>query len=324
MTGHPTLRAAIVGYLEASRGVRCDPDQIVITSGAQAAFDLLARLLIDPGDTVWMEEPGYLGAQSAFLAAGARLLPLRVDAAGWNLEADVPPVPPRLIYLTPSCQCPLGLTMPAAQRRQLLEVARAQGSWVIEDDFDCEYRFDTEPVPALYAASTSGQVIYVGTFAKTLFPALRLGFMVLPSKLGRRVKQAINITGHFPPLMLQATLADFIEQGHFARHLRRMRRLYAKRRTLFLAHCMDQLGEWVAPLPGSTGIQTALWLTETRGDEALAATALRRRVNVAALSKHYRHGAPRNGLVMGYAAVDEAMMLKGLGILRSILSEAPE
>jgi GntR family transcriptional regulator/MocR family aminotransferase len=246
-----------------------------------------------------------------------------VTADGWDLDAEAPQQTPRLIYLTPSCQFPLGLTMPVEQRQKLLDIAAAQGSWVIEDDFDCEYRFDVGPVPALYSASSSQRIIYVGTFAKTLFPALRLGFMVLPIELARRLRRAISITGQFPPLILQATLAEFIEQGHFALHLRRMRRLYAKRRALFVDHCTEQLGSWVTPVPGSTGIQTTWLLDAACSDADLAEAARDQGVVVAPLSTHYRHGSPRNGLVLGYAALEESVMLKGFAVLRNILSAAP-
>ena len=232
VAGHPTLRRAIATYLKAARGVRCLPEQIVVTTGAQAALDLLARLLLDPGDTVWMEEPGYYGAQSAFVAAGAKLLPLYVDSSGWSLE---PPMHRklRLVYVTPSCHHPLGATMRMEQRLRLLEIAESRGAWIIEDDFDGEYRFQGQPVPAMHGEDRSQRVIYLGTFAKILFPALRIGFMVLPPDLVPGVTRAISITGQFAPLLLQAALADFIEGGHMARHLRRMRRIYAQRRQLF-------------------------------------------------------------------------------------------
>lgn len=320
LAGHAGLRAAISGYLSASRGVRCTPEQIVVTTGAQAGLDLLARLLLDTGDAVWMEEPGYLGAQSAFLAAGARLHPLRVDEGGWQLD-ERPGAPARLIYLTPSCQFPLGVTMRMEQRLRLLELATRQRSWIIEDDFDSEYRFGGEPIPAMQGSDPSGRVIYVGTFAKTLFPSLRLGFMVLPSALSGQVERAINVTGQFAPLLLQAALASFIEQGHFARHLRRTRRLYARRRLLFLQRCGESLGHLLSPLPGNAGIQTTWWLDPRLSDRALAEAARRRRLNVAPLSGHYRHGQARNGLVLGYAALDDAAMIGGLQTLARVMDD---
>ena len=326
VAGHLPLRAAIAAYLAVSRGVVCDPEQIVITTGAQAALDLLARLLLDPGDGVWMEEPGYLGAQSAFLAAGARLHPLRIDGAGWQFDAAQVPSA-RIIYCTPSCQFPLGMTMRMEQRLRLLELARRHRMWVIEDDFDSEYRFGVEPVPAMQGADPTGRVIYVGTFAKTLFPSLRLGFLVMPKALGRDLRNAINITGQFPPLLLQAALAAFISEGHFARHLRRMRRLYARRRALFLSNCSRLLGDWLTPLPGSAGIQTVWWLDARFDDQSLVEALRRHQLNAAPLSTHYRHGDARNGLVLGYAALSEPMMVASLGEMRAVMDHhamAPE
>ena len=216
MTGHPALKEAIAGYLFSACGVRCRPEQIVVTTGAHAAFDLLARLLLDPGDTVWMEEPGYYGAKAAFTVAGARILPIPVEQErGWRFEhdpekwepvfgerscsnkeldrdgdstkrrhgLDVPDPTPRLIYVTPACQHPLGITMRMEERLRLLDIAESANAWVIEDDFDGEYRFQGRPVPAIQSMDRSGRVIYVGTFAKLLFPALRIGFMVLPVEL---------------------------------------------------------------------------------------------------------------------------------------------
>ena len=226
--GYPPLCEAIARYLTASRGVKCTPEQIVVTNGAQSAFDLLARLLIDDGDTVWMEEPGYYGAGSAFVSAGAKLAPLRVSNAGWDL--DPPPVIPRMIFVTPSCHHPLGITMPMEQRLNLLHMAETWRSWIIEDDYDGEYRFQGQPIPALQGIGASNRVVYVGTFAKILFPAMRLGFMVAPKAIDHTIVSALSVSGQFAPLLTQAALADFMNEGHFTRHLRRMRRLYAERR----------------------------------------------------------------------------------------------
>ncbi|TIU23907.1 MAG: PLP-dependent aminotransferase family protein, partial [Mesorhizobium sp.] len=189
-----------------------------------AAFDLLARLLLDPGDTVWMEEPGYYGAKAAFTVAGAKILPIPVDQErGWRLDA--PDFSPRLMYVTPACQHPLGITMRMEERLRLLDIAETANAWVIEDDFDGEYRFQGRPVPAIQSMDRSGRVIYVGTFAKLLFPALRIGFMVLPPDMAGRIANALSTTGQFAPLLLQAALADFITEGHMSRHLKRMRRI---------------------------------------------------------------------------------------------------
>ncbi|MCW6511838.1 rhizopine catabolism transcriptional regulator MocR [Lichenifustis flavocetrariae] len=311
VAGHPALRRAIAAYLKAARGVLCAPEQIVVTTGAQAALDLLARLLLDPGDAVWMEEPGYYGAQSAFVAAGAKLLPLDVDAGGWALD---PPAHQRLrlVYVTPSCQHPLGATMRMEQRLRLLEIAENRGAWIIEDDFDGEYRFQGQPIPAMQGADRSQRVIYLGTFAKILFPALRVGFMVLPHDLVPGVTRAISITGQFAPLLLQAALADFIEQGHMARHLRRMRRIYAQRRQVFRTLWEARLSEWGQLGDGEAGIQILGVLNGGLDDVAISATCRSHGVNVSPLSIQYRHGPGCAGLLIGYAAANEATTRQGL------------
>jgi GntR family transcriptional regulator/MocR family aminotransferase len=320
VTGLPALREAIAAYLRTARGVNCVADEVVVTTGAQAAFDLLARLLLDPGDSVWMEEPGYYGAQSAFIAAGARLIPLPVGLDGWQLE---PPSPtPRLFYVTPACQHPLGVTMRMEQRLRLLEIAEQCDAWVIEDDFDGEYRFQGRPIPAMQGADRSGRVIYVGTFAKILFPALRLGFMVLPSMLHERIPRALSITGQFAPLLLQAALADFINEGMMTRHLKRMRRIYASRRQRFRELCEAQLAGRLTLLSGDAGIQVAGFLHESLDDERVGEAARRMGINVSPLSKHYRHGPPRHGLLLGYAACDEHQTEVGIRRLREAIDLA--
>jgi GntR family transcriptional regulator / MocR family aminotransferase len=314
VTGHPDLRRAIAGFLKASRGVRCEPEQIVVTTGAQAALDLLARLLLDRGDTVWMEEPGYYGAQAAFTAAGAELSPLFVGESGWKLEEPAGHAP-RLIYVTPSCQHPMGATMPMDQRLRLLQIAEARDAWVIEDDFDGEYRFRGQPIPAMQGADRTQRVIYVGTFAKMLFPALRLGFMVLPGTLAEGAARAISITGQFAPLILQAALADFIDEGHMAHHLRRTRRLYAARREMFQGLCRASFSEWLHIVPSDSGIQMVGLLAEGLDDHAVTAEARARGMNISPLSMQYRHGSQSQGLVLGYAGANEATMRKGIVML---------
>ena len=320
-TGHPELRAAIATYLRTARAVNCSTEQIVVTTGAQASLDLLARLFLDPGDCVWMEEPGYYGAHSAVVAAGGVLEPLFVDRGGWRLERE-PAKDPRLIYITPSCQHPLGMTMPVEQRLRVLEIARIRGAFIVEDDFDGEYRFLGQPVPSLQGYDQSGHVIYVGTFAKILFPALRLGFMVAPPGLAPKVERALSITGQFAPLLLQAALADFIEQGHMARHLRRMRRIYAQRRQMFYRLCEAELGRDIELSQNDAGIQIAGALTFQGDDSAICEEARRLGVNVSPLSMQYRHGAPVHGLLLGYAACDEPTTRKGLRLLKIAFKNA--
>jgi GntR family transcriptional regulator/MocR family aminotransferase len=319
--GYPPLQQAIASYIKVARGVRCRPEQIVITTGAQAALDLLARVLLDAGDAAWVEEPGYYGAQAAFVAAGAQLVPLHVGEQGWRLD---PPAnqTPRLIYVTPACQHPLGATMRMDQRLRLIELAERMDAYVIEDDFDGEYRFLGRPVQAMQGADTSDRVIYVGTFAKLLFPALRLGFMVLPEFLLPHISSVLSITGQFAPLLLQAALADFIDEGHMSAHLKRMRKIYAARRQVFRRLAQSELSEWMTLRPTDAGIQFVGELRSGLDDVAIAAAARRRGLNVSPLSMHYRHDKPKPGLVLGYAASSEASMPAAFRSLRQAFVEA--
>ena len=315
--GYPPLNQAIARYLAASRGVRCEPDQVVITNGAQPAFDLLARILTDPGDCVWMEDPGYPAAQSAFVAAGATIMPLPVSAEGWALSA-----PPedgfRAIYVTPSCQSPLGVTMRLEQRLRLAEIARTHDAWIIEDDFDGEYRFSGNAVPALQGVTADSRTIYVGTFSKTMFPALRMGYVILPLNMVANISQAMFLTGQYASGILQAALADFIEEGHFTTHLGRMRRLYRKRREDFMIACQSELGEWLEPAPTDSGIQSLWYCRPGLDDVEITRRARENGVVVTPLSLHYRQGPPRHGLILGYTALERSALLAELETLRRI------
>jgi GntR family transcriptional regulator/MocR family aminotransferase len=316
ITGYPPLREAIARYLTVSRGVNCTADQIVVTNGAQSSFDLLARMLTDPGDTVWMEEPGYYGASAAFMSAGARLASLQVDDAGWQL--DPPGTIPRLIYVTPSCHHPLGVTMPMEQRLNLIRLAEKWNAWIIEDDYDSEYRFQGHPIPALQGLDVSNRVVYVGTFAKILFPAMRLGFMVVPPTIGDGITSALSATGQFAPLLTQAALADFMNEGHLTRHLRRMRRLYAQRRQYFIQCAEDYLGDWLRLRPTESGIQLVGMFHCDHDDRAVAAMAHEQGMSVSPLSIQYQNAAAQRGLLLGFAAYDEKTTVKGMRKLRQI------
>jgi GntR family transcriptional regulator/MocR family aminotransferase len=321
LTGYPPLQRAIADYIRVSRQVRCHPGQIVITTDAQAALDLLARVLLDPGDAVWVEEPGHIGAQAAFGAAGARMLPLAVGDEGWRLDPP-PPQSPRLIYVTPACQHPLGATMQMEQRLRLIDMANRMDALIIEDDFDSEYRFRGRPAPALQGADTSQRVIYVGTFAKLLFPALRLGFMVLPEVLLPDMARALTITGQCAPLLLQAALADFIEEGHMSLHLTRTRKIYALRRDAFQRLADHELPDLLTLRPSDAGLQCVANLRAGVDDVAVALAARRRGLHIAPLSLHYRYSHPAPGLVLGYAAIHEAGMPLAFRSLKQALSEA--
>jgi GntR family transcriptional regulator/MocR family aminotransferase len=319
ITGYPPLREAIARYLAASRGVNCQPEQIIITNGAQSAFDLLARLLTDPGDPVWMEEPGYYGARAAFVGAGAKLMPLNVGVDGWNF--DPPEVPPRVIFVTPSCHYPMGITMTMEQRLNLVQMADKWKSWILEDDYDSEYRFQGQPIPALQGIAAASRVAFVGTFAKILFPAMRLGYMVVPMAARENFAAALSSTGQFAPLITQAALADFINEGHLSRHLRRMRRIYAERRRFFMEQFDRHLGQWMELPRTDSGIQLVGLFRNKCDDRKIAARAAKNNVNVSPLSMQFRHRTPLKGLLFGFAAADEKTTKLAIQRLEHILSE---
>jgi GntR family transcriptional regulator/MocR family aminotransferase len=228
--GYRPLREAITHYLASSRGVRCNPDQIVIVSGVQQALDLLSRVLLRRDDSVWMEDPGYFGASIAFESAGAKIIPVPVDTEGLSVSAGLRMCPhAKGVYVTPAHQFPLGMTMSLERRMALLKWASRAGAFVIEDDYDSEFRFVGEPVPAMYSLDRNSNVIFIGSFSKILFPSLRLGYAVLPSALADYFLAFRSRTDFRSINLDQAVLCDFIVEGHLGRHLRRMRNLYASR-----------------------------------------------------------------------------------------------
>ncbi|HEX2037108.1 MAG TPA: PLP-dependent aminotransferase family protein [Chloroflexota bacterium] len=302
--GYRPLREAVAAYLGAARAVRCDPQQVIVVAGSQQGLDLAARVLLDVGDPVWIEDPGYLGARGALLAAGAQLVPVPVDEQGLDVEAGRARCPQaRLAYVTPSHQYPLGMTMTLARRLALLEWARQSGAWVLEDDYDSEYRYTGRPLAALQGLDRHGRVIYLGTFSKVLFPALRLGYVVAPPDLVAAFVAARALADRHSPSVDQAVLADFIAEGHFVRHLRRMRLLYAERQRALLeaaGHTVQGLLE-VAPAPA--GMHLVGRLPPGVSDSAAARRAAGRGLVTPPLSA-YALGPPRqSGLILGYAAV---------------------
>jgi len=316
MGGHPALREAIAAYLGASRGVTCAPEQVIVVTGAQAALDLIARLVLDDGDIVWMEEPGYAGARSAFRNAGAVLRPLKVTVSGWELTDCGQPAP-RLIYVTPSCQMPRGVVMRMEERLQLLGIAERGNAWIVEDDYDSEYRFRGRPVPAMQGLDRTARVIYVGTFGKVLFPSLRIGFLVVPAGLAQRIEGVVSTTGQAVPLHLQHALAGFIREGTFSRHLKRMRRLYADRQRRFFELSERHLGRWLTLEASDAGIQLVGRFTRPFDDRTVASLAFARGVDVEPLSASFA-GAPEHGLRLGYAGFDERETAAGIAILREV------
>lgn len=317
--GYGPLKEAVADYLRASRGVRCEPSQVAIVSGAQEALDLVARLVLDPGSRVAMEEPGYPGAARVFEAVGAAIVPMPVDAEGITLGGKrwrgV-----RLAYITPAHQFPLGTSMSLPRRLALLEWARTQGAVIFEDDYDAEYRYAGRPVPALQGLDRHGVVCFSGTFSKVLFPSLRLGYLVVPPDLVDRVAAAKSVISRHAPLLDQAVLCDFIVDGHFGRHIRRMREVYAARLGVLLSEGRARLGGLVEISDVEAGLQTVGWLANGIAADAAEKAAAERGVEVAPLSRFARGPLPREGLQLGFAAVDEEEIRRGVRELGVALS----
>jgi GntR family transcriptional regulator/MocR family aminotransferase len=311
--GYPPLRAAIASYLGAARAVRCEPDQVMIVAGAQQALDLTARVLLDPGDAVWVEEPGYWGARGAFRGVGARLVHVPVDAEGLDIAAGrACCASARLAYVTPSHQFPLGMTMSLARRLALLQWASQSGSWVLEDDYDSEYRYVGRPLAALQGLDSAGRVIYLGSFSKVLFMGLRLGYLVVPPDLVDTFVRARMLMDLRPPTLEQAVLTDFIVEGHFGRHLRRMRALYAERQAILVDAVQQELAGLLSMTAAESGMHLVGWLGAGVDDKVAARQAADYDVVVPPLSAYYSVVPPRGGVLLGYAAFSESEIRAGV------------
>jgi GntR family transcriptional regulator/MocR family aminotransferase len=320
--GYRPLRQTVADYLNTSRGVKCAPEQVLIVSGVQEALDRTARLLLNPADPVWMEEPGYPRAAMVFRALGARICPTPVDSEGFDLEFGKRRWRrAKLVYVTPAHQFPLGVTMSLRRRLELLEWARESGALIFEDDYDSEYRYAGRPIPAMQGLDRSGVVIFSGSFSDVLFPALRLGYLVIPPDMVDIFAAAESSSTHHPPLMEQAILGDFISEGHFARHIRRMRELYAERLAAFLEAAHSRLAGLLEIPPVEAGMQTISWLKGKLSDKQAAAAAARHNVDVVPLSRYSRAHTTR-GLLLGFAAVDVAELRSGAERLARALEEA--
>lgn len=307
--GEPELRQAIAAHLRAARGVRCQAEQVIVTDGTQHSLDVCAHLLADPGDHVWMEHPGYGGARTAFTAAGLVQVPVTVDAEGQQAMDDTlwRQQTPRLVYATPSHQYPLGSVLTLARRLALIEQARRHGAWILEDDYDSEFRHDGPPLAAMQGLLDDAPVVYLGTFSKSMFPGLRLGFIVMPAVLAERAVAVVGELVRQGRAAEQRALAAFIHDGHFARHLRRMRKLYASRQQA-LRDALDR--HWPIEgvvLGGQGGMHLTLSLPASQPDAEVAQRALTLGLSPRPLSFYGTAGgtAGFNGLVMGYAHVPE-------------------
>ena len=310
--GYGPLREAVADYLNTSRGVKCEPGQVAIVSGTQEALDLAARLLLNPGDRVCMEDPGYIGASQAFEAVGAKISGIPLDAEGMR----IPDGKARLVYVTPGHQFPTGTSLSLPRRLELLEWARRTGALIFEDDYDSEYRYSGRPVPAMQGLDRAGQVLFSGSFSKVLFPSLRLGYLVVPPDLVPAFEAAKSVATRHAPLLDQAVLCDFIAEGHFGRHLRRMREIYAERLSVLLDAARGLLDFSNV----EAGLQTAGWLPEGLDGRTVARAAAERKVEVTPLSRYSRGPMERDGLQLGFAAVDPREIRRGVRDLEAAIA----
>jgi GntR family transcriptional regulator / MocR family aminotransferase len=299
--GYLPLREAIASYLSTTRGVQCTAEQVIITSGSQHALEIVTRTLLKSGDAAWIEDPGFLGARAALTAAGARVVPVPVDADGLNISAGLERcAEPRLIYVTPSHQYPLGMTLTLSRRLALLKLAAERGAWIIEDDYDSEFRYVGRPLAALQGLDTDQRVIYIGTFSKVLFPSIRIGYIIAPSDLFPAFVRARCLAGHQSPTLEQAVLADFIGEGHFARHIRRMRALYAERQQTLLKAGRSELNGLLEIKPGAAGMHLIGWLPEDIDDTSAFRAATAAGVEVTPVSAYSIKPQKRGALRLGY------------------------
>ncbi|MGQ5525114.1 MocR-like pyridoxine biosynthesis transcription factor PdxR [Chitinimonas sp. PSY-7] len=305
--GHRALREALVGYLRLSRGVNCTAEQILITGGMQQSLDLIARSMADVGDIAWIEEPGYNCAATAFEMAGLQVEPIPQDEAGIDWTQRKHPAA-RLIYVTPSHQYPLGSVMSLVRRQALLAEAKRQGAWIIEDDYDSEFRHTGQPLAALQGLDSQGRVLYLGTFSKVLFPALRLGYLVAPVAVVKSLCQLQARLYRESDYTVQAALADFITEGHFGSHLRRMRGVYARRQAKLRDTLAAELGDTLPLLGGEAGMHVVARLPDGCDDRAISAALARAGMMVPALSAYCRAAPPFPGLVLGYGGIDDAVL----------------
>ena len=317
--GYRPLREIIADYLGTARGVRCDAEQIIMVAGSQQALNMVTRVLLNEGDVVWVEDPGYPGARGAFQGAGARPVPVPVDSQGLDISAGEARAPDaRLVYVTPSHQYPLGITMSLPRRLALLDWARRSHAWILEDDYDSEYRYTGQPLAALQGLDTSGSVIYVGSFSKILFPSLRIGYMVAPPDLVDAFVAARALIDRGLPSIDQSVLTDFIAEGHFVRYIRRMRALYAERQAALVKAAQELDGLLDVPAKDS-GMHLIGWLPEGVDDNLAYRRAAAYEVEAPPLSTYYMEPPERGGLLLGYTGVNEQEIQDGVSRLATAL-----
>ena len=309
--GFEPLRREIAAYLARSRAVTCDPAQVLIVNGSQQGLDLCTRVLLDRGDEVALENPGYQGARQIFQAHGARLSPAAMDADGVIPSTLSPRA--RLVYVTPSHQFPTGVSMSVARRLELIEWARRHGAVIVEDDYDSEYRYSGAPLPAMQGLAKGAPVFYIGTFSKVMFPGMRIGYLIVPPALAAIFQRAKWLVDRQTPLLEQAALADFLREGHLERHTRKMRRLYGRRREIMVATLFKYFGDKAQVLGDQAGMHALVRFE----DDEIAVRAAANKVQLASSEGYYQGEAPKNEFVFGFSCVTEAHIREAIRRLAS-------
>lgn len=321
-SGHESLRRSIAGYIRLSRGVKCSPDQIIITSGSQQSLSLIANLFLNKNDDVIMEDPVYGGAAEALTATGAKIKYVPVEQDGINVKQITKAKSiPKLIYVTPSHQYPLGHTMSVQKRMQLLKWVSKKPTLIIEDDYDSEFRYTGNPLSSLQGMDESGNVIYVGTFSKVLFPSLRIGYIVLPENLIDIFTKAKNISDRNSPMLEQLILSRFIDEGHFGRYLRKMRMIYRERQEFLIREFNELLGSYGTINPCKAGLHSVANLKSGFNADAVFKEALNNDLYVPALISYCKKRKDLNGLVLGYAAFTKDELKSGLKNLLNVFKK---
>ncbi len=319
--GWQPLREAIAAYLGTSRGVSCTERQVIVVSGSQQGINLAGQALLDPGDPVWIEDPGYPGAYGGLLAAGAQVIPVPVDREGMDVKTAIATYPSaRMAFVTPSHQFPMGVTMSLKRRLELLDWANQNDAWILEDDYDSEYRYAGYPLATLQAISRENRVIYLGTFSKVMFPALRLGYIVVPNDLVEVFQAARKFAIQYPPLLEQAAMAEFINTGQFVRHIRRMRALYAERQHALVRAAEGKLAEKLELEPTEAGMHLLGWLPEGIDDIYASRKAAAHGVDTSPLSSYTFRNRQPGALLLGYAGVNEDEIRGGVRRLAGALA----
>lgn len=317
--GFLPLREAIASHLKSARGVNCTAEQIIITAGAQQALDLTARIFLSEKDSVLIENPCYIDAKNSFLATKAKVESVEVDAEGLEVAKIPKNSKAKLIYVTPSHQYPLGVTMSLSRRLALLDWAKQHNAWIIEDDYNSEFRYAGRPLASMQGLDNGGRVIYIGTFSKTIFPSLRIGCVVAPPELVEVFTAARALNDVHSSTIDQAILAEFIAEGHFARHIRRMRQLYEFRQQILVEVCKKELSDYLEIEKADAGMHLVGWLAEGLDDSLIAQKAREKGLIVSPISAYSTSKLKRCGLILGYTAFDESRIKNGVRILREIM-----